>query len=167
MNHKILSTFLIVVTGVSGMGLRAQMPNLKEMTDAVAKPAETDSAKSDALSSILSVIEQGAAAYPEQTSAIASQLEAMTGGKVPSRESLTGLAQAVQSVWSAGSFTAADAEKMASTLNSVLNSSGIPLPAWAGNLKSIQDLLQKNGVTTEQAIAFGTQLKDYVLALSK
>ncbi|MEZ5277214.1 MAG: hypothetical protein R3F07_12605 [Opitutaceae bacterium] len=158
---------LIVVAGFGGIGLQAQMPDLKSMTDAVAKPAETDSSQSDALTSILSAIEQGAAAYPEQTSAIAKQLEAMTGGKIPSRESLTGLARAVQSVWSSGSFNSADAEKMASTLNSVLNSAGIPLPAWAGNLKNIQDLLEKNGVSTEQAIAFGSQLKDYVLALSK
>ena len=167
MNLKNLLTFSALLIGSAGICLHAQMPDLKGMADAVTSPAQTDSATTDALAGILSAFEKGAAAYPEQTAAIAKQLEAMTGGKIPSRDALMSLAGAVQSVWTSGSFTTDDATKMASTLNSVLNSANIPLPAWAGSLKSVQDLLQKNGVTTDKALAFGSQLKDYVMALAK
>jgi len=161
----ILSLFA-ALSGFLLTGLQAQMPDLKSMTDSVTQQPETGDKTSDLLAGILGAIDQGAEAYPEQTSAIAEQLKAMTGGKVPSKDSLMSLASAVQSVWSAGNFTAADAETMASTLNSVLNSANIPLPAWTGSLKGIQDLLEKNGVTTEKALDFGMQLKDYVLALT-
>lgn len=164
-----MSTKSIIALFVSALlfsTLQAQMPSMSSVTDAVAPQMEADSASIDALAGILSAIDQGAKAYPEQTAAIAEQLEAMTGGMIPSKDSVMRLASAVQSVWSAGKFTAADAENMASTLGSVLNSADVPMPAWAGSLKSIQDLLVKNGVTTEQAFEFGTNLKNYVMALS-
>lgn len=160
------SILTLFASGLFLGSLQAQVPSLSSVTEAVTPQQEVDTKSVDALAGILGAIDQGAKAYPEQTSAIAEQLKAMTGGMIPSQDSLMGLASAVQSVWSSGQFTATDAENMASTLGSVLSSANVPLPAWAGNLKSIQDLLVKNGVTTEQAFEFGSKLKDYVTALS-
>lgn len=145
------------------------MPDLGGLTGggASSSQAEERSSAIDGLAGILATIEQGAAAYPEKTQAIAGKLEAMAGGHVPSKESLLALAGAVQTVWSAGDFTAADAQSMASSLNGILSSADIPLPAWVGKLKSVQNLLKDNGVSGDVALAFASELKDYVVALGK